>query len=78
MTSNHSSPAFAPASTPTLAPRPTLAVFDSLSLCRNCGEDYYPEDIPAALADVGQYHTCGDCREQAATEMAAWAVGAWS
>lgn len=65
-----------PASTPTRAPRPTLALvaFDTLSLCRNCGGDYYPEDIPAALRDCGQYGTCADCRAEVAADVAAWAV----
>lgn len=47
----------------------------SWSLCRNCGEEYYPSDIPANLRDVGPYGTCTDCREEAAADMMAWARG---
>lgn len=65
-------PAFTPASTLTRAPRPTFRVAASTSLCRNCGTEYYPQDIPAILADVGQYGTCVDCREEFAAEMADW------
>lgn len=60
-----------PASTLTLATRPTFAPW---SLCRACGGEYYPEDIPADLADVGQYGTCADCRAEFVSDMAAWAV----
>lgn len=61
-----------PASTLTrAAPRPT---FSPWSLCRACGDEYYPEDIPADLADVGQYGTCADCRAEFVADMADWAV----
>lgn len=60
------------ASTPTrTAPRPTVAPW---SLCRACGGEYYPDDIPAVLADVGQYGTCADCRAEFVADMAVWAV----
>lgn len=59
----------------TRVPRPAARVYPAWSMCCNCGGEYYPEDIPTALRDCGQYGTCGDCRAEATSEMAAWAAG---
>lgn len=56
-------------------PRPPRTFRDP-PICRACGAEYYPEDIPDDLIDVGPYHTCADCRLDHLHESDDWS--AWA
>lgn len=49
-----------------------MSASNDYQLCKNCGRQYYSADIPAELADVGQYGTCEDCKLDYMHESADW------
>ncbi len=55
----------------TTAPYPHAPAW---TLCRNCGAEYYPSDVPALLAASSPYGWCHDCCDEAACDQVVYAA----